>query len=144
MLTQRRPVWQQRLEIVVAYQAPVLWAIGIALLAPLVLAFWDSRGLPPRLETVSFLLPALLAIVLGLAIRLRRPSPASLSQTEALLATTAAWLTASVIGALPFTWSATTAVFTNKFLVGSGSTGSMTVTRIASRASSCGGTSTIT
>ncbi len=102
MPIQRRPVWQQRLEIVVAYQAPVLWAIGIALLAPLVLAFWDARGLPPRLEIVSFLLPALLAIALGLAIRLRRPSPASLSQTEALLATTAAWLTASVIGALPF------------------------------------------
>lgn len=99
---QQRSLWQQRLISVLAYQAPVLSAIGLALLVPLLLAAWDARGLPPWAEARGFILPAFLALLLGQIIRFRRPSPTSLSQSEALLATTAAWLAAGVMGAMPF------------------------------------------
>ena len=95
-------MWRRRLHVVLAYQAPVLFAVGVALLAPLAMAAWDAHGLPPAKEAAGFLGPSAAALLIGAAIRIGRPSPASLPQHEALLVTTAAWLTASIVGAIPF------------------------------------------
>ena len=102
MYLRGRPVWRQRLEIVLAYQAPVLLALGLALLVPLGVAAWGAQGLPSPREAWSYLVPAAIALILGSAIRFRRPSPATLSQHEALLVTTGVWITAGLLGALPF------------------------------------------
>ena len=77
-------------------------AIGVALLIPLAVAIYEARGLPSQRETLSFLLPALIALGLGLIIRVRRPAVTSLTANEALLITTAAWLVTGLLGALPF------------------------------------------
>jgi trk system potassium uptake protein TrkH len=87
---------------VVAYQSPVFIAMGAALLIPLLLAVWDNRGLPSLREFQGFLVPALISLMLGLVTRFRRPAFARLRQSEALLVTTAAWLTTGVLGAIPF------------------------------------------
>ena len=98
----RAPLWRQRFLLVLAYQAPVLTAVGVSLLLPLVAAAWEAGGVPPWTEARGFLLPAALAILLGLTIRARRPAVFTLTQHEALLVTTAAWLLMGALGALPF------------------------------------------
>ena len=99
----RRPLWQRRLALALLYQEPVLLVLAGALLLPLLIAAWDARGLPDWSLARGFLLPAGGALAAGAAIRLRRPAIAPrLSGTEALLVTTAAWLTAGLVGALPF------------------------------------------
>jgi len=101
-MTRHRPIWRQRLSLVLAYQSPVLSAMGIAMLLPLLLAFWDNGGRPPPSEFKGFLIPALIALLSGQAIRITRSSPVTLRQSEALLVTTAVWLTTGVLGAIPF------------------------------------------
>lgn len=98
----RMPLWRQRLLLVLAYHAPVLTAVGLALLVPLLAAAWEARGLPPWPEARGFLLPAAVAVLLGQALRLRRPSVSSLTRHEALLVTTAVWLSIGLLGAMPF------------------------------------------
>jgi trk system potassium uptake protein TrkH len=98
----RRPLWQQRAGLVLAYQAPVLLAIGAALLLPIGAALWEYRGAPPIAELRGFILPAAAAFLGGLAIRIRRPAVFTLTQHEALLVTTAAWILMGLLGALPF------------------------------------------
>ncbi len=98
----RRPLWRRRLNLVLAYHAPVLTALGLAMLIPLLLAAWDQGGWPSRLEIRGFLLPGSLALLFGQTIRIRRPPPTTLRQHEALLVTTAVWLTTGVLGAMPF------------------------------------------
>lgn len=97
-----RPLWQRRLIIVLAHQAPVCFAVGIALLVPLALAVWDAQGMPPWSEVRAFVFPAGLALFIGGLLHFRRPVVSSLPSLEALLITTAAWLTAAFLGALPF------------------------------------------
>ena len=98
----RQPLWQQRLIRVLAFQAPVLIAIGLALLLPMVVALWQANGRFPWLELRSYLIPAMAALTLGLVIRYKRPSIHSLTPNDALLITTAAWLVTGVLGAMPF------------------------------------------
>lgn len=98
----RTPLWQQRLILVLAYHAPVLTAVGIALLIPLGVAAWEAQGAPPWPEARGYLIPAAVAIAAGLTIRIRRPAVFTLTQHEALLVTTAAWLSMGVLGAAPF------------------------------------------
>ena len=98
----RQPLWRKRLILVLAYQAPVLTAIGLALLVPVAMAAWDVRGWPGWEEARNFLIPSIIALFLGLVIRYRRPAPTTLTQTEALLVTTGVWLATSVLAALPF------------------------------------------
>lgn len=98
----RRPLWRRRLALVLAYQAPVLGAVGLALCAPLAIAGWKAGGLPPGRIMAGFLLPALAALGLGRLLQVRGLRPAALAPTEALLVTTAAWLVAALFGALPF------------------------------------------
>ncbi|MFN2252365.1 MAG: TrkH family potassium uptake protein [Anaerolineae bacterium] len=88
--------------LVLAFQGPVLLAVGVAMLVPLLVAVWDSRGAPPRDEASAYILPALLALALGRLLHHHRPAVTSLPKVEALLITTAAWLTAGVFGAMPF------------------------------------------
>ena len=98
----RQPLWQQRLIRVLAFQAPVLIAIGLALLLPMVVALWQANGRFPWTELRSYLIPAFAALSLGLVIRYKRPSIHSLTPNDALLITTAAWLVTGVLGAMPF------------------------------------------
>lgn len=99
----RPPLWQQRLALVFVYQGPVLTAVGLALLVPLLLAAWDARGIPPWQEIYSFLIPAVVGITSGLLIRWRTADlSASLTTNEALLVTTAAWWTTGLLAAIPF------------------------------------------
>lgn len=102
MIARREPLWRRRLSLVVAYQSPVFIAMGLALLVPLLLASWDNRGVPTWREFQGFLVPAVIALMLGLVFRIRRPAFATLRQSEALLVTTAAWLTTGVLGSIPF------------------------------------------
>lgn len=95
-------IWRGRVRHVLAYQVPVLLAIGVALLVPLAVAVVEAGGLPSRREWLGFLFPAVLAFILAAVIRFQRPPPLSLSTTEALLVTTASWLTISLIGAQPY------------------------------------------
>ena len=76
--------------------------MGVAMLVPLLLAIWDSNGVPPWGEIQGFLVPALIALLFGQVFRVRRPAIATLRQSEALLVTTAAWLTTGLLGAMPF------------------------------------------
>lgn len=98
----RRPLWRQRFIRVLAYQAPVLMAISLALLVPMLVAFWEANGRFSWPEMSSYLIPATVALFLGLIIRYRRPSIHSLTPNDALLITTAAWLVTGVLGAMPF------------------------------------------
>lgn len=98
----RQPLWQQRVVRVLSFQAPVLLAVGLALFIPLLEALFESGGRLAWQEVNSFLIPALIALVLGLLIRYRRPSIHTLSPNDALLITTMAWLITGLIGALPF------------------------------------------
>lgn len=102
MPRQETTLWRSRLIAVLAYQAPVLIIIGLAMLTPLLLAAWDARGAPTMAELRAFLLPASIALLLGFATRYRRPPIATLSPNAALLVTTASWLTIGFLGALPF------------------------------------------
>ena len=98
----QQPLWRRRLIRVLSFQAPVLITLGLTLFIPLGIAFYDARGLPSRLEILSFLLPALGAILCGLFISRQRPTIRDLSPNDALLITTAAWLIAGFVGAIPF------------------------------------------
>ncbi|MCP4362255.1 MAG: TrkH family potassium uptake protein [Chloroflexi bacterium] len=98
----RQSLWRQRLVRVLVFQAPVFIAMSLALLVPLTVAFFDADSLPTWHETRSYLIPAALALLLGLVIRYRRPSIQSLSPNDALLITTAAWLVTGLLGAIPF------------------------------------------
>jgi trk system potassium uptake protein TrkH len=98
-----RPRWRQRLFIVTMYQGPVMVALGLALLCPLAVALWEAQGIPARREVVSYLLPALIGILFGGLLMRQHPTfKTTLSTNEALLTTTAAWITTSILGALPF------------------------------------------
>ena len=98
----RQPLWRQRTVLVLSYQAPVLLAIGLALMLPLLVVCFTAGGLPSWSEGHSYLIPAVLALLLGGLIRRRRPSIHSLSANDALLITTMAWLVTGLIGATPF------------------------------------------
>ena len=103
MISHRTQPWRRRVLLVIGYQAPVLLALGLALLAPLLLAAWDARGMPPWREVRSFLLPAFVCLSFGLLLRWWLGNISwNLSGTESLLVTTAVWLTTGVIGAIPF------------------------------------------
>ena len=103
MITHRTQPWRRRVLLVIGYQAPVMLALGLALLAPLLLAVWDARGLPPWAEARSFLLPSLGCLSLGMFLRWWLGNVSwNLSGTESLLVTTAVWLTTGIIGAIPF------------------------------------------
>lgn len=101
-MNSRTPLWRQRLVLVLAYHAPVLTAVGIALLIPLLAATWHAAGLPPWAEARGYLIPAGLALLSGLTIRIGHPAVFTLTRHEALLVTTAAWLSTGILGALPF------------------------------------------
>lgn len=103
MMDARTQPWRRRLLLVLAYQAPVSLALGLALLLPLLFAAWEAQGLPAWLETRSYLLPALVCLAFGVAVRWRLGEVTwSLTGTESLLVTTAVWLTTGLIGAMPF------------------------------------------
>ena len=103
MMDARTQPWRRRLLLVLAYQAPVSLALGLALLLPLLFAAWEAQGLPAWLETRSYLLPALVCLAFGVAVRWRFGEVTwSLTGTESLLVTTAVWLTTGLIGAMPF------------------------------------------
>lgn len=99
----RRSLWRQRVGLVLRFQAPVLAAIGAAMLLPVLQASWDARGLPPWNEARGFVLPALLSAGLALVLALKLPPPPGrLTPTEAFLVTSGAWLGAALLAALPF------------------------------------------
>ena len=98
----RKPLWQQRITTVVSYQAPVLITIGLALLIPLGVAFVEAQGLPSWTESRSYIIPAAIALGIGLLIRRQRRAITTLSSNEALLITTAAWIVTGIVGSLPF------------------------------------------
>jgi trk system potassium uptake protein TrkH len=98
----RKPLWQQRAIRVLSFQAPVLTTIGLALFIPLIVAVIEARGLPTWHESRSFLIPALIALGIGLFIGRQRTGILNLSANDALLITTAAWLVTGVVGSLPF------------------------------------------
>ncbi len=95
-------LWWHRLLRVLSFQAPVLITLGLILFIPLGFAFYETQGEPSRIEIVSYLYPALGAIICGLFINRQRPTIQNLSQNEAFLITTTAWLIAGLVGAIPF------------------------------------------
>ncbi len=101
-LSRRQPVWRRRLILLLRYQVPVLLALAVALWLPIILAAWDARGWPSPTIFRGFLFPSILSFVLaGLLSRLPTPVNPALSGVEALLITTAAWITTGFVGALP-------------------------------------------
>ncbi len=102
MAMSRRPLWQQRVIRVLSFQAPVLVTIGLALFIPLLVAALEARGLPSWSESRSYILPALVALGIGLFIGRQRPEIRDLSASDGLLITTAAWLVTGIAGAVPF------------------------------------------
>lgn len=99
----RRPAWRRRAVAVAAYQAPVLMAVGVALLVPTGLALAGARDAASWRAVHGFAGPAAVALGLGaLARRRRQAGPATLTQTDALLVTTAAWIVTTALGALPY------------------------------------------
>jgi trk system potassium uptake protein TrkH len=98
----RKPLWQQRIIRVLSFQAPVLTTIGLALFIPLLVAVLEAGGSPSWHESRSFLIPALIALGLGLFIGRQRPAIKNLNASDALLITTAAWIVTGIVGAIPF------------------------------------------
>ena len=98
----RKSLWQQRIIRVLSFQAPVLAIIGLALFIPLGVAFYEAQGFPSWLETRSFLIPALIALGIGLFIGRQRPAIKNLRPSDALLITTAAWIITGIVRAAPF------------------------------------------
>ena len=107
----RKSLWQQRAIRVFSFQAPVLTTIGLALFIPLIVAIFEARGLPSWHESRSYLIPALIALGVGLFIGRQRAGIIDLSPNDALLITTAAWLVTGVVGSLPFILLLDTPVF---------------------------------
>ena len=77
----------------------LLIALAVALVAPAAVAFWLRSG-----EIYAFLVPAALAAAAGLAAQriFRQQSHFKFGRREAFLLVTAAWVTASIVGALPY------------------------------------------
>jgi trk system potassium uptake protein TrkH len=77
----------------------LLIALAVALVAPAVVSFWLRSG-----EIYAFLVPAALAAAAGLAAQrvFRQEALFSFGRREAFLLVTAAWVTASIVGALPY------------------------------------------
>lgn len=98
----RNPRWRQRLIRVLSFQAPVLITLGLTLFIPLGVAFYEAQGIPSQNESFSYLVPALVAIASGLIISSQRPTIRNMSPSDALLITTAAWIIAGLVGAIPF------------------------------------------
>ena len=69
----RKPLWQQRAIRVFSFQAPVLATIGLALFIPLIVAIFETKGIPSWHESRSFLIPALIALGVGIFIGRQRP-----------------------------------------------------------------------
>ncbi|MDJ0754357.1 MAG: potassium transporter TrkG [Ardenticatenaceae bacterium] len=98
----RQSLWRRRAGQVLAYHGPVLTAVGLALLVPLIAAAVEAGGLPPAIELRGFLIPAVVAAASGqLLLRTFRGS-SQLSPTDALLVTTGVWLSTSLLGAVPY------------------------------------------
>ncbi len=103
--SRHQPVWRRRLTLVLRYQVLVLVALSVALWLPIFLDAWDARGWPSANILRGFLIPSILALAFaGLLSRIPKPSNLVLSSVEALLITTSAWITTSLVGALPFIW----------------------------------------
>ena len=98
----RKPLWQQRIARVFSFQGPVLIVIGLALFIPLIIAVLEARGLPSWHEVRSYLIPAIIALTVGLIIGRQRAAITNLSANDALLITTAAWLVTGLVGSLPY------------------------------------------
>ena len=77
----------------------LLIALSLALVAPAAVSFWLGSG-----ELHAFLVPAALAITAGLLAQrvFRQEANFRFGRREAFLLVTAAWLTASIVGALPY------------------------------------------
>jgi trk system potassium uptake protein TrkH len=74
-------------------------ALAVALIAPAAVAFWQSSG-----EIHAFLIPAGIAAAAGLVAQrvFRQESHFQFRRREAFLLVTAAWVTASIVGAMPY------------------------------------------
>ena len=77
----------------------LLIALAVALVAPATVSFWLRSG-----EIYAFLVPAALAAAAGLAAQriFHQQAHFKFGRREAFLLVTAAWVTASIVGALPY------------------------------------------
>jgi trk system potassium uptake protein TrkH len=77
----------------------LLIALAVALIAPAAVSYWLHSG-----EVHAFLVPAALAAVAGLSAQrvFRQQAHFKFGRREAFLLVTAAWVTASIVGALPY------------------------------------------
>lgn len=98
----RNPILWNRFKRVLAFQAPVLITLGLTLFIPYGVAIYEARGVPSRLESYTYLLPAIVALTIGLLISRKKITIKQLSSNDALLITTASWLVAALLGAAPF------------------------------------------
>ena len=80
----------------------LLIALAVALVVPAAVSFWLGSG-----EIYTFLVPAALAVTAGLVAQwmFRQQAHFSFGRREAFLLVTAAWVMASIVGAMPYVLS---------------------------------------
>jgi trk system potassium uptake protein TrkH len=92
----------QRINCILSFMGNLLQVLGVLLLCPVVVAviYWGQHG--DGWTTLSaFVIPALMALLLGLIFRLSF-KPRTLDVTGGMLLCALSWLVASALGALPF------------------------------------------
>jgi len=86
---------------VLDYLAALLWTFGLLVLMPLIVVGLDARGGHTDVSPWSFIIPAVAAFAVGLALK-RRRGFRPLDSRGAMLVCALAWAVLSALGALPF------------------------------------------
>lgn len=90
--------------------ATILLALGIAMLAPAVLAWLEDEA-----DLEALLLAAAVALGVGLLLWLRSRGDVDLHLRDGFVIVTVGWLAASLVGALPYLWTGVTESFPDAF-----------------------------